>query len=147
MLCWSISESGILISFRSERDTQCHSAAEGGTWRRRQRGVEDHLRLWICRKEGAESLPVAHCHSQLSREEAEARRYQWSWLMPTWGSLIYNCDRDGKSTLAKMIHAARTINLFPRWFLNARAPPTSVVVTGESMRIENNLSFSLHSLE
>lgn len=91
-------------------------------------------------------LPACHTLTFAVKPKGSGRRYQWSWLMPTWGSLIYYCDSGRKSTLAKMIHAAWTINLFPRCFLNTRAPLTFMLVTGVSICIGNKLSFSLHSL-
>lgn len=86
-------------------------------------------------------LPATHWHLQSNREEAEARRYQWSWLMPTWGSLVYYCDSD---LWLKWSTLREPLTCFPGVFLNTRAPLIFMVVTGVSICIGNKLSFSLH---
>lgn len=114
-----------------------------------QASERGHLRLWILPEWGgrvparpmAAHLPACQSHIYICSWTRWRRKRDVinNWLMLTWGSMIYCCDSDRKSSLAKMIHAALTINLLPGCFyLNTRAPLISMVLTGVSTYIENN---------
>lgn len=107
-----------------------------------QASERGHLRLWILPEWGgrvpARPLP-SHIYICSWTRWKRKRDVIDNWLMLTWGSMIYCCDSDRKSSLAKMIHAALTINLLPGCFyLNTRAPLIFMVLTGVSTYIENN---------